>query len=81
MLSRLLSWTAVVVTAFALWAGAVVLNPAPLAAATCGGPGDEVCRTVQSCVGWGLFRVCTTTYDYWQEDDDDDDDDEEELEP
>ena len=76
----MLSWTAVVVTAFALWAGAVVLNPAPLAAATCGGPGDKVCRTVQSCVGWGLFRVCTTTYDYWQEDDDDDDD-EEELEP
>jgi hypothetical protein len=31
-------------------------------------------------VGWGLFRVCTTTYDYWEEDDDDEED-EEELEP
>ena len=80
MLSRLLSWTAVVVTAFALWAGAVVLNPAPLAAAACGGPGSELCKTTEVCVTFGFVKICTKSYDYWQ-DDDDDDEEEEELEP
>ncbi|TVP56824.1 MAG: hypothetical protein EA351_07295 [Gemmatimonadales bacterium] len=39
-----------------------------IAAATCGGPGEVLCKTNEACAGILFFRQCTTTYDYWQSD-------------
>lgn len=55
-------------------AGALSFMAAPdtqLAASTCGGPGEQLCKENEACAGFFFFRQCTTTYDYWNSEDGD----------
>lgn len=50
-------------------AGALVFlgaPSAPIAAYECGGPGDNECQRIESCLNIWFFKHCTTRIDYWQ---------------
>ncbi len=52
-------------------AGALAFLGAPdtrVEAATCGGPGEQLCKENASCATFIFWRHCTTTYDYWNSD-------------
>ncbi|MEX2531338.1 MAG: hypothetical protein WD960_11245 [Gemmatimonadota bacterium] len=56
------------ITPFMFLVAALAFVAAPdgeVAAATCGGPGEKICKEDRSCAYFIFFNQCTTTYDYW----------------
>jgi hypothetical protein len=57
-------------TPFMFLVAALAFVAAPdgeVAAATCGGPGEAICKENTSCATFFFFRQCTTSYDYWSD--------------